>query len=321
MSQPWFRFYSEMLADRKIAHLVRVTQQPKALVVGVWATILALANDSPIRGVLLLTEEIPLTLGDLARETGLDVDEMQAFITELERLSMLSYEDGAYCLINWDKRQFASDSSTDRVRRWRERQGRDDSNDASDGTGNVSGQEAETLQKRFGNGPDTEADTEADTEEGAGAPPPDPPPKPERKRQKKPTPEAVRVFRSNTHRYPPKAWYEVVETVVGDDPEDLERWGEVCHEWVGKGWNPMNVSGMLDCYSKGGIQTDNGRDHQGAGAARGAATSATRGAQPPPAVTDDPERGERVRHALRQHRTEQQRARDGPSVPGTGGDV
>lgn len=104
---------------------------------------------------------------------------------------------------------------------------------------------------------------ESAADAASGDPPPEPSPEPTKKRQGKPTPEAVKVFRSNTHRYPPKAWYEAVATVVGDDPGDLEFWGEVCHEWVGKGWNPMNVSGMLDCYSKGGIRdpTNNNRSN------------------------------------------------------------
>lgn len=179
MAQPWFRFYSETLNDRKIAHLVRVTQQPKALVIGVWATILALANDSPIRGVLLLTEDIPLTFNDLARETGLDADSMQTFILELERLNMMSMEDGAYCLINWDKRQFASDNVTERVRRWRARQKQDEDSDGNgDGgeSGNDSEPEDETLQQRYGNGPDTDG-TEADDRGDANASVAESPPK------------------------------------------------------------------------------------------------------------------------------------------------
>ena len=78
-SPPWFRFYSEALNDRKILRICRETGQPKALVIGVWTTILALGSDSPQRGLLLFTEDIPLTLGDLAIETGLDDDPLDEF--------------------------------------------------------------------------------------------------------------------------------------------------------------------------------------------------------------------------------------------------
>jgi hypothetical protein len=188
MPQPWFRFYSEMLSDRKIEYLYRTLQQPKALVIGVWSTVLALANDSPVRGVLLLTEDISVTIDDLARETGLDVDAMTEFVSEFKRLKMLDIQNGAFCLLNWDKRQFTSDNSTERVRRWRESQAKDEcppeadsqeSNGQEGETGNV----VETLQDRCGNGPDTEADTEteADAEKkhaGADAPPPSKTPEP-----------------------------------------------------------------------------------------------------------------------------------------------
>ena len=48
MPNPWFRFYSETLRDRKLERIARVTGQPRALIIGVWVTILSLANDSPI---------------------------------------------------------------------------------------------------------------------------------------------------------------------------------------------------------------------------------------------------------------------------------
>jgi hypothetical protein len=34
--QPWFRFYSEALNDRKIARVARTTGKDRALVLGVW---------------------------------------------------------------------------------------------------------------------------------------------------------------------------------------------------------------------------------------------------------------------------------------------
>lgn len=66
-------------------------------------------------------------------------------------------------------------------------------------------------------------------------------------------PEAIKVFRENAHRFPAKSWWEKIDAVVGEDPEDLETWGRVVFAWVGMGWNPVNVKGMLDCYHKGEI--------------------------------------------------------------------
>lgn len=103
MGAPWFRFYSETLTDRKIDYICRATNQPKALIVGVWATILALANDSPIRGALLLTEQIPLTVQDLALHTGLDAGTMEKLLNEFQRLDMIHLNDCTYHVSNWDK--------------------------------------------------------------------------------------------------------------------------------------------------------------------------------------------------------------------------
>ena len=78
---------------------------------------------------------------------------------------------------------------------------------------------------------------------GAGAP--DPPLPKKHKR-----PRAVDTFRENAHRFPAKAWYATIGDVVGDEPTDLEEWGRTVFAWVGLGWNPTNVKGMLECYER-----------------------------------------------------------------------
>jgi len=61
-------------------------------------------------------------------------------------------------------------------------------------------------------------------------------------------PPAIKAFRSAVHRYPAKSWYQDIDDIVGRDPDDVGRWRAVCKDWVGRGWNPINVSGMLDKY-------------------------------------------------------------------------
>lgn len=99
------------------------------------------------------------------------------------------------------------------------------------------------------------SDADADAEGGADAP--EPPATPPRK-EKQPAPEPVQVFRDAVHRYPPKAWYDEIAGVVGNDPPALKRWHRVCHSWVGLGWNPQNVKGMLECYQRNEIPGENG---------------------------------------------------------------
>ena len=62
------------------------------------------------------------------------------------------------------------------------------------------------------------------------------------------TPPAVSVFRKYANRYPNKTWYKDIHDTVGTADPDLEFWGEVVHAYIGAGWNPTNVSNMLEFY-------------------------------------------------------------------------
>lgn len=125
---PWFRFYSEALTDRKIKRVCAQTGQPKALVIGVWATILSLASDSPERGALLITEDIPITIEEIMVECGIDSpDIINAFI-DLKMLHIVTLHVTLQVLhvTNWNARQFQSDSSKERVRKYREKKKSDE---------------------------------------------------------------------------------------------------------------------------------------------------------------------------------------------------
>lgn len=113
---PWFRFYPEALNDRKIQRVCLVTKQPKALVIGVWTTILALASDSPERGKLLISEDVPITLDEILMECGIDDP---TIVNAFEDLGMIYVENETFHVTNWNGRQFASDDSTARVRKHR----------------------------------------------------------------------------------------------------------------------------------------------------------------------------------------------------------
>ena len=166
--QPWFRCYSETLHDRKIERICRELKTPKAYVIGVWNILLILANDSPVRGALLLTEDIPLMFDDLTLETGLDDETLREMLDQFQRMQMLAKDDDVYYITNWGKRQYASDSSTERVRQWREKQrlASDNSSDEmpDDVTEERDGNNDETLQECSCNLPETEAETETETD-------------------------------------------------------------------------------------------------------------------------------------------------------------
>lgn len=166
---PWYRFYNETLTDRKIIRICRDSGQPKAVVIGTWSIILALASESPDRGRLLISEDIWLTPEEVRDETGLDQPTFDALIARFIAYGMLDNDNGYWEICNWDKRQFASDNSTERVRRHRKK---------SDVSDPLQRNVTETFQQRSSNVIDTDTDTDTDTEgeeERAREQPPPPP--------------------------------------------------------------------------------------------------------------------------------------------------
>jgi DnaD/phage-associated family protein len=119
-SMPWFRVYGDMRRDRKLMRVCKKTGQTPALVIGIWVCMLAGASDSPRRGFLLLSEEIPFTVDDLEEETGLPREVLGPILDEFRILSMIA-GDEVIQIVNWSKRQPKSDNVSERVRRHREK--------------------------------------------------------------------------------------------------------------------------------------------------------------------------------------------------------
>ena len=150
---PWFRLYSEVLDDKKIKRICRATGTNKATVIGLWVILLALANDSTDRGALQISDGIPYELSDIAYEAEIPDDQVDTLLKLFEKYDMLHYDNKeGWSILNWNGRQFKSDNSTDRVKRWRANQ--DDN--------------SETLQpekvKRYSNVIDSDSDSDSDTD-------------------------------------------------------------------------------------------------------------------------------------------------------------
>lgn len=133
----WFRCYTEIKRDRKLRRLPINYRW-------IWVAILAMAKESPIQGQLLISENIPATIEDIADEAAADIEETEQAIQKFIEQDMMHEEDGVLILTNWDKRQYASDSSTERVRKHRQ-------------------QKNETLLKRYSNGEVTPPEAEAES--------------------------------------------------------------------------------------------------------------------------------------------------------------
>ena len=152
---PWFRVYNEILTERKIERIGRMTHLPRVVIRGAWTTILAMANDSPERGYLMWTDSLWITDAELCADLEMEPAEFAPLLDAFVKMQMVTrHEGGGLSCTNFDKRQFKSDNSTPRVQAWRDKQQAQETDDC-----NVS----ETL---LCNAPDTdtEADTQSDTE-------------------------------------------------------------------------------------------------------------------------------------------------------------
>lgn len=70
---------------------------------------------------------------------------------------------------------------------------------------------------------------------------------------------AMEAYRNITHLQVTGAWRVKVARAVGQDVEDLMRWHALVEDWIGFGWNKMNVKGMLETFEGGGIKSRDGK--------------------------------------------------------------
>jgi hypothetical protein len=149
----WFRFYTEAISDKKLKRIARDSDLAMAHVIGIWTIILSMASESPERGKLLISADVPATVDDISDAAGCNVTEtfLKLLVTGLVTTDVTDDGHTVYVVAAWDKRQYESDSSAARVRKHRKLQ------NAAKSNGDV------TLQKRSGNAPDTDTDTDTIT--------------------------------------------------------------------------------------------------------------------------------------------------------------
>jgi len=137
MPNPWFRMYSEVIDDEKLMLLAFEDR---------WHYVALLACKN--KGILD-DGELPLVWRKVAVKLGLDLRTLEEVSRRLAEVDLI--EQKTLQPIAWDRRQFQSDGSTERVKAYRERMKR---------SRNVS----ETAQDT-----DTDTDTEKGQKKGAKA--------------------------------------------------------------------------------------------------------------------------------------------------------
>ena len=118
---PWFRFYSETPNDKKLDLIAEESGMQFLTVLGAWTLLLCLASDSPVRGTLQVTSKKRYSNGYISKQLRLSLSDTENLLNLFKEYDMIDFDENEAIIIkNWDKRQFKSDSSMDRVRKSRE---------------------------------------------------------------------------------------------------------------------------------------------------------------------------------------------------------
>lgn len=161
--RPWFRFYVEAFPDPKLRRL-------KPEYRWLFVACLGAARQSPEPGMLMVSEDIPMTDRDIADYAGMDVRSVRAGMKALCEIGLITtsltrhHEQIAYRSPTFQKRQFESDDVTMRTRKHRAT-----SDDKKIGTFQSSSRER--SGNGHGNVPDTETDTDTEVSTSVGSSP------------------------------------------------------------------------------------------------------------------------------------------------------
>jgi hypothetical protein len=138
-ARPWFRFYTEAFADRK---LLRLTPAQRWL----WVALLGAARESCEPGRLLVTTAEPMTAREIARYADVPEGDVWPALEAMRRYGMVTWDDaGTVAVCNWESRQFESDNTA--VRTAKHRSQERSKEQPNDGGGNGSDTETDTEKK------------------------------------------------------------------------------------------------------------------------------------------------------------------------------
>lgn len=133
----WFRHYAGMMRDEKLVRAALHSKQPVERVVWVWGAILESASEVNDAG------RFDFDAGEAAYFLRVDESDIGDILSALGTLGRIS--DGA--VVHWSDRQFESDTSRDRQKRYRERLKSSRDGGVTSRDGDVTAQEAETETK------------------------------------------------------------------------------------------------------------------------------------------------------------------------------
>jgi hypothetical protein len=145
----WFRHYAGMMRDEKLVRVALQAKQPVERVLWLWGAILESAAEINDGG------KFDLDAAEVAYFLRTDEADIRALIAGLESMGRLHQG----IVARWGSRQFQSDKSADRQKKYRQNQKQECGNDGD----NIESDGGVTAVSRPGDAPETETNTESET--------------------------------------------------------------------------------------------------------------------------------------------------------------
>ena len=249
---PWVKLYVDFLDDHKIGML----DPPVQLF---FVKLLLLVGDCDAEGYLV-NGETPIEPEHIAWRLRMPKSDVDSALACLLAVDLIEYDDEIIIVPAFQKRQGRSQSV--KREQWRQRKAKQRGQE---------GDEAEcpvgvTRDAKESHAPRGEERREEESREEKEEP------TPTRRTRSAGYLPAITVYQEEASRLPPESWRNVIAEAVGLDQTALDRWRRVVHGWIGQGWKPGNVQGMIDFFGRNEIPGEN-RPTGPPGNGRGADTS------------------------------------------------
>ena len=122
----WIKVFTNIFANPKMQLLLK--ERDGDTFFRIWIQLLVIAGISMQGGKIMMSENIPMTVEDLAKITHKSNKKIQNILDKLIHFEMIIYEDNIYRIKNWDKYQSADkyelvkEQNRERQKRFRENQ-------------------------------------------------------------------------------------------------------------------------------------------------------------------------------------------------------
>jgi len=221
----WFRMWNDIIDDPKC----NVSNMPYETF-HLFVSLMAYASELEKNG-FIHNEDDP------AWRLRISNEKLKKHLKILINLEIITQDKNGISFKNWNKRQFSSDKSTDRVKRFR------------NGKRNVS----ETVNETP---PETDTETDTETELNTGTNPsgcrPETPKDRKKGKGKNVYSTAVAAYRDIFKLTPKPDERQIIDRIVIGE-HSVAKWSEILTQWKGRKYGPFNIAGMLQVFKRGWI--------------------------------------------------------------------